>query len=125
MWSSSVGGCHVNLVVLDAGTTIAAHRNDAVDVELVVLDGTGTATVDDEVVALAPMTALLIRRGTTRETAAGSDGLRYLTIHAERPSLAIGTKTDASRTATLGDRVSAPTESAHSPNLSGESGGSG
>jgi quercetin dioxygenase-like cupin family protein len=90
VWSVSPGGFHTNLVVLAAGGAIPAHRNDALDVLVVVLDGTGTATVDDATVDLHPATAVLVRRGSTRAIAAGNGGLRYLAVHAERPPLGIG-----------------------------------
>jgi quercetin dioxygenase-like cupin family protein len=87
VWSASPEGLHTNLVVLDAGGTIPAHRNDAIDVLVVVLAGTGTLTVDETPVGLAPSAALLVPRGTKRAIRAGADGLRYLTIHAARPPL--------------------------------------
>jgi quercetin dioxygenase-like cupin family protein len=89
VWSAAPAGVHVNLVVLDGGESIAPHRNDAVDVLVVVLDGSGTAAIDSAVVELAPTTALLIPEGTLRSIEAGAEGLRYLTIHAHRGPLTI------------------------------------
>lgn len=89
VWSVSPGGFHTNLVVLDAGGAIAPHRNDAVDVLVVVLAGTGTAAVDGRQVDLAPATALLLPRRSVRAITAGSGGLRYLTVHGERAPLMI------------------------------------
>jgi quercetin dioxygenase-like cupin family protein len=94
VWSVSPGGFHTNLVVLDAGGAIEPHRNDAVDVLVVVVAGSGTATVDGEAVDLAPNTALLLARGVRRGIAAGPGGLRYLTVHAERAPLGIGRRGD-------------------------------
>ena len=79
---------HANLVVLGAGQGIERHRNDSVDVLIVVLDGTGTATVDDNDVDLGPSKALLIPRGATRSIGATSE-MRYLSVHAERQPLTI------------------------------------
>ena len=77
-------------MVLEGGGSIAAHRNDAVAVLVVVLTGAGTLSVDGEDVALEPAIAVQVPTGTTRSIAAGPTGLRYLTIHAEREPLGIG-----------------------------------
>ena len=90
LWSVSPGGFHMNLVVLEPGGSIGAHRNDALDVLVVVLAGAGTATVDDDTVELGPTHALLVPRGASRSIAAGPSGLRYLTVHSQRGPLAIG-----------------------------------
>jgi quercetin dioxygenase-like cupin family protein len=92
VWSASPEGVHVNLVVLAPGQSIAAHRNDSLDVLLVLLDGTATATVRDAAVDLEPTDALLVPKGATRAMTAGSGGVRYLTVHAQRPPLAIGSR---------------------------------
>jgi quercetin dioxygenase-like cupin family protein len=93
VWSVSPGGFHTNLVVLEPDAAIAAHRNDALDVLVVVLGGEGNAAVDDETFELAPTAALLVRRGTSRSITAGPSGLRYLTVHARRGPLVIGEAT--------------------------------
>ena len=90
VWSVSPAGFHANLVVLDANGAIASHRNDAVDVLVVVVAGSGTATVDTEQFALGSATALLVPRRSVRAITAGPGGLRYLTVHAERAPLTIG-----------------------------------
>ena len=98
VWSASPGGCHVNLVVLDGGTTISTHRNDAVDFEVVVLDGTGAATVDDETLPLAPMTALLIPRGARRAITAGDEDFvpHLRTPNVPRPGFGLRAMPDCS-----------------------------
>jgi quercetin dioxygenase-like cupin family protein len=87
--SFSPGGFHANLVVLSAGEAIAPHRNDEVDVLVVVLAGSGRLTIDGGDLDLSPSAAVVVPRGTTRGVTAG-DGLRYLTVHAERRPLGIG-----------------------------------
>ena len=89
VWSAAPAGCHVNLVVLDPGQSVARHRNDAVDVQIVVTAGGGTAHVDAEAIDLEALVALTVPRGAMRSITAGEAGLRYLTVHAERPPLAI------------------------------------
>ena len=96
VWSVSPPGFHTNLVALAPERTIEVHRNDAVDVLVVVLAGSANVTVDDRPNEVAATSALLVPRGTTRGVAAGPDGVRYLTIHAERPPLGITTPTHRS-----------------------------
>jgi quercetin dioxygenase-like cupin family protein len=94
VWSISPGGFHANLVVLDAGEGIAAHRNDSVDVLVIVVAGEGTVTADGNSVPVAAGTALLVPRRATRSVSAGTEELRYLTVHAERGPLTIGGPAD-------------------------------
>lgn len=94
VWSVSPEGFHANLVVLEPVGSIAAHRNDALDVLLVVVGGAGRATVDDAVVELTPACALLVPRGSVRSITASAIGLRYLTVHGQRGPLTIGGKSD-------------------------------
>jgi quercetin dioxygenase-like cupin family protein len=90
VWSVTTDGFHTNLVVLGPGGSIASHRNDALDVLVVVLAGSGTVTVDGSGVNVAATTAVLVPRGAERAVAAGGDGLRYLTIHGPRGPMTIG-----------------------------------
>jgi len=92
VWSVSPDGFHANLVVLEAAGAIAGHRNDALDVLIVVLAGAGRARVDDDTFDLAPAGALLVPRGAERSITAGPAGLRYLTVHAQRGPLTIGSR---------------------------------
>lgn len=89
VWSLSPQGFHANLVVLDPDDAIPSHRNEAVDVLIVVLAGTGVVTVDDRGVAVAPLAAVLVPRGAQRSIVAGPSGMRYLTIHDRRGSLTV------------------------------------
>jgi len=95
VWSVSPEGFHTNLVVLTAGQSILPHRNDALDVLVVALAGTATVTIDGSDLELAPATAVLVPRGTSRSVMAGAGGVRYLTIHAQRPPLAVGPRRSA------------------------------
>jgi quercetin dioxygenase-like cupin family protein len=89
VWSAAPSGVHANLVVLAAGQSIGEHVNDAVDVLVVALAGSATVTIDGHASELAPLRAVLLPRGTTRAVLAGSDGVRYLTVHEQRPPLGI------------------------------------
>ena len=90
VWSVSPQGFHANLVVLRAGGRIGRHRNDEVDVLLVVLAGSGRLEVDAVPTDLGAGTAVVIPRGTERSVAAAADGLRYLTVHGPRRPMSIG-----------------------------------
>ncbi len=80
---------NANLVRLSPGASIPDHRNDEVDVVVVVLDGHGELTVDRVATPLAPHDLALIPSGATRAIRAGAGGLRYLTVHRARGPLAI------------------------------------
>lgn len=86
-WSANPDGVNVNLVVLGPDGTIAAHRNDAVDVLVVVLDGSLDVAVDDASVTVASGQATVIPRGTMRTLTAGVVGSRHLTVHRARPPM--------------------------------------
>ena len=86
-WSASPEGVNVNLVVLGPQGTIAAHRNDAVDVFVVVLAGALEVAVDDASFGVGAGQATVIRRGTTRTLTAGAAGSRHLTVHRARPPM--------------------------------------
>lgn len=81
---------NANLVHLDPGHEVGAHVNDAVDVLVVGLDGTGEAEVDDRRHDLAPSVALHVAKGTRRRIRAGGLGFTYLTVHRRRSGPAIG-----------------------------------
>jgi quercetin dioxygenase-like cupin family protein len=84
------GDLNANVVHLDAGHGVGAHVNDEVDVLLVVLAGSGTATVDGSVILLAPGVVVHLPRGSRRRVDAGDEGLRHLTVHRRRGPLSIG-----------------------------------
>jgi quercetin dioxygenase-like cupin family protein len=86
-WSANPDGVNVNLVVLAPGGAIPAHRNDAVDVLVLVLDGTLDVEVDSGGVELRAGHATVVPRGATRTLSAGAGGSRHLTVHRERPPM--------------------------------------
>lgn len=88
-WSASPEGVNVNLVVLRSHSGISLHRNDEVDVLIVVLDGGGTLLADGASHSLAGGDAVVVPRGTERALDAGPGGLRYLTVHRARGALRI------------------------------------
>jgi quercetin dioxygenase-like cupin family protein len=90
MWSTSPEGFHANLVSLEPGGAIEAHRNDEVDVLVIVVAGAGCIDVDGAPTDLRAGTAVVIPKGTVRRIQAGADNLRYLTVHARRDPMSIG-----------------------------------
>lgn len=86
-WSANPDGVNVNLVVLGPGGAIAAHRNDAVDVLVLVLDGSLDIEVDGDHTELRAGHATVVPRGATRTLSGGVSGSRYLTVHRERPPM--------------------------------------
>jgi quercetin dioxygenase-like cupin family protein len=84
------GDLDANLVKLSPGVEVAAHRNNEVEVILVVLAGGGTLTVDGQAVVLSPHHLVRIRKGTQRHLQAGPDGLVHLFVHRARQGLRIG-----------------------------------
>ena len=89
VWSVSPEGFHANFVALAAGEGIAAHRNDAVDVLVLGISGTGAVTIDGTDADLAASVAIVVPKGATRAVHAGASGVSYFTIHAHRPPLNI------------------------------------
>ncbi len=88
VWSAAPEGLNVNLVVLGPGQAIAAHRNDELDVLVVVLAGAASIAVDDVVHDVRATGALVVPRGALRSvTPSGADGVRYLTVHRRRSGL--------------------------------------
>ena len=63
--------------------------NDERDVILVVLDGSGTVTIDGVAHAATTGTLVVIPRGSSRSIVAGVEGMRCLTVHKRRGGLTI------------------------------------
>ena len=81
---------NANLVRLSPGGGVGEHRNDEVDVLVVVLAGGGAVTVDGREVALAADRIVAVPRGAVRSIRAGDDeGMLYLTVHRQRGPLSI------------------------------------
>jgi mannose-6-phosphate isomerase-like protein (cupin superfamily) len=84
VWSTATGDLNVNLVRLAPQASIDAHRNDEVDVLVVVRSGAGEVVVDDRALQVAADQLVFIPRNSTRAIRAGSNGLIYLSIHRAR-----------------------------------------
>lgn len=85
------GDLDANLVRLGPGGAIDEHRNDEVDVLIVVRSGAAQLTVDGDRADLRQGSLAMVPRGALRAITAGPDGVEYLSIHRRRIGLAIGT----------------------------------
>lgn len=71
----------MNYLVVKPGKREAfAHRHKTAEEVYVVLAGSGTVKLDDELVELAPLDAVRVSPGVTRAFEAGSDGLAVLIL---------------------------------------------
>lgn len=59
-----------------------AHRHENAEEVYVILSGSGTLKLDDELVAVGPLDAIRIAPGVTRALEAGDEGLEYLAFGA-------------------------------------------
>jgi quercetin dioxygenase-like cupin family protein len=73
-----------NLVRLDRGDRIQPHRNDEVEVLVVVVSGRGELTLDGQVHQLAPMVVAHLPKGMVRAVVAVDGSLAYLSVHRRR-----------------------------------------
>jgi quercetin dioxygenase-like cupin family protein len=76
----------VNLVRLDWGDRVQPHRNDEVEVLVVVVSGRGELTLDGQVHPLAPMVVAHLPKGAVRAIQAVDGPLAYLSVHRRRPA---------------------------------------
>ena len=83
-WRLDGEDLQANLVRLDRGDRIQPHRNDEVEVLVVVVSGRGELTLDGQVYQLAPMVVAHLPKGTVRAIAAVDGPLAYLSIHRRR-----------------------------------------
>jgi quercetin dioxygenase-like cupin family protein len=89
LWGMASGDLNATLLVWPAGHEVAEHTNTELDVLLIVLEGGGAASIDEQDHALSPGHALLIPKGRSRVIRAGTTGIRYVSVHRRRPPLQI------------------------------------
>ena len=83
-WRLDGEDLQANLVRLGRGDRIQPHRNDEVEVLVVVVSGRGELTLDGQVHQLAPMVVAHLPKGTVRAIAAVDGPLAYLSVHRRR-----------------------------------------
>src|SRR5689334_8138381 len=86
-WSTESTDLDITLLAWSAGEAIASHRNDEVDVLLVVVAGMGAVTVNGVVHVLTPGQALLIPKGAERAVRCTGPSFSYLSVHRRRRGL--------------------------------------
>ena len=86
-WGMASDELNATLLVWPPGHELVDETPGVLDVLLIVLEGGATAKVDDREHALLPGSALLVERGRTRTIRAGSEGVRYLSVHRRRGPL--------------------------------------
>lgn len=89
VWGLDSPQLNANLVTVRPGDTLPEHRNDDVDVLMIVTSGSGTLTIDDEPQQLGTDTIALLPCGTRRSIHADT-ALIYVTVHARRKGLDVG-----------------------------------
>jgi quercetin dioxygenase-like cupin family protein len=84
LWRLDGEDLQANLVRLDRGDRIEPHRNEEVDVLVMVVSGRGELTFDGQVVQLAPMVVAHLPKGMIRAVEAVDGPLTYLSVHRRR-----------------------------------------
>jgi quercetin dioxygenase-like cupin family protein len=83
-WRLDGEDLQANLVRLGRGDRIQPHRNDELEVLVVVVAGRGELTLDGQVHQLAPLVVACLPKGTVRAMEAVDGPLAYLSIHRRR-----------------------------------------
>lgn len=84
MWGCDTGDLNGTYLVLSEGERTPLHVNDAVDVIMVVLSGTGVLTVNGVEHELNAGSVAVMRRGDARGLLATSGPFSYLNVHRRR-----------------------------------------
>jgi quercetin dioxygenase-like cupin family protein len=84
LWRLDGEDLPANLVWLGPGDRIQPHRNDEVEVLMVVVSGRGELTLDGQVHQLDPPVVVHLPKGTVRAIAAVDGPLAYLSVHCRR-----------------------------------------
>lgn len=87
VWQPATDDLHMNVLVLHAGEKIDEHINHALDVIVTCLRGSGTISIDHDVVEVESGSIVLIPQGSSRIIQAGTDGMVYTTVHRKRGGL--------------------------------------
>ena len=85
-------GLDANVIVLPAGDEVKRHIGPALDVLLMVLDGSGMLELDGEELTLSKGALLWLPPHAERRVVAGDEGLRYFSVHQRKPGLGIGAR---------------------------------
>src|SRR5918994_6438042 len=86
LWRLDGEDLQANLIRLGLGDRIEPHRNDEVEVLMVVVAGRGELILDGQVHPLAPMALVHVPKGTVRAVVAVDGPPAHLSGHRRRPS---------------------------------------
>ena len=89
VWGIAAEDLNATLLAWPGGHVVAEHVNAELDVLVVVLEGSAAVTVGGREHTLRAGHALLVPKGEQRSIRAGSDGVRYLSVHRRRGPLQI------------------------------------
>ena len=89
VWGTASADLNATVLAWRAGEGQPEHVNVERDVAIVVVEGSGTITVDDGALEVAAGTLVIVPRGARRSVVAGPDGLRCVTVHLRREGLEI------------------------------------
>jgi quercetin dioxygenase-like cupin family protein/iron-sulfur cluster repair protein YtfE (RIC family) len=89
LWGTASEELNATLLSWNAGEGTRAHVNEERDVLMVVLGGSMTVQVDEDVHVLGAGETTIIGKGHRRTITAGPDGARYLSVHRRRAPLQI------------------------------------
>jgi mannose-6-phosphate isomerase-like protein (cupin superfamily) len=87
IWGTASADLNATLLSWRPGQGVDEHVNEQCDVLLVVVAGSGRITVDGDGNELRPGLAVLVEKGRARAIEAGTEGLRYLSVHVRRAPL--------------------------------------
>jgi mannose-6-phosphate isomerase-like protein (cupin superfamily) len=89
LWGMASSDLNATLLAWPPGHELVEDTNSELDVLLIVLEGGGAATIDEQEQALGPGSALLVQKGSSRAIRAGAEGVRYVSVHRRRGPLQI------------------------------------
>ncbi len=89
-WGTECEDLNMTLLTWKAGESVQAHVNEEIDVVMVVVSGSGEASVSGEMHTLKPGDVLLIPKGAERSVRSLSDKFAYLNVHKRRKKLMPG-----------------------------------
>jgi mannose-6-phosphate isomerase-like protein (cupin superfamily) len=93
LWGMASTELNATLLAWPPGHEVVENATSELDVLLIVLEGGGTARVDDQDHELIVGSVLLVEKGHARGIRAGGEGLRYLSVHKRRGPLQLASRT--------------------------------
>jgi quercetin dioxygenase-like cupin family protein len=89
LWGTESEDLNATLLAWPSGAGLGEHRNSERDVLLIVLEGEATVTLGGDEKLVRAGQAVVVEKGRTRSISAGSDGVRYVSVHLRRGPLQI------------------------------------